>query len=243
MRSRYLKGGLSIIDDVTDKNAPNNAKINALRFFFSKEGQGTLSNWKDDYVDPNRNINMPGRQTVWGRMTSEGIVNEVKRLSTDDPAIGTMYRNWIKNEAATQLYYKDFVNLNSKTGVEDLNFKYYDGDKGGSPYIELIGKDGQPINQTRPTQQQLRQGFNQPAEFHAYMDDIQSSVGRINEALAGVHRVEKTMGGNANADLLGFLINAQVDLGKNWSGLPAKIMDAIAASQGKASLKKLMEQQ
>lgn len=242
MRSRYLKGGLSILDDITDKQAPDQAKVNALRFFFSKEGQGTLSNWKDDYVDPIRNINMPGRQTVWGKMTSESAVNEVKRLSSLDPAIGTMYRSWIKNEAATQLYYKDFVNLNSKTGVEDLHFKYYDGDKGGVPYIEVIGKDGNPINQTKPTNQQLRQGFNQPEEFHAYMDDVQRSVGRINSALAGVHRVEKTMGGNASADLLGFLINAQVDLGKNWTGLPARIMDAIAASQGKASLKKLMEE-
>lgn len=242
MRSRYLEGGLNVfLGDITDKSAPDQAKANALRFFFSKNGQGVLNNWKDDYYDSLKNREVPGKQTVWGKMTSDAVVNEVQKLAVSDPSVGTMYRNWIKTEAATQLYMKDFLNLNHYTGHDDLHFKYNDGEKGGVPYITMVDKNGRDItNIRRPTPGVY--STQAPSGDPEYLYQINQSVNRLNGALAGVHRVEKAMGGNASADMLGFLVNAQVNIGKNWTGIPAQIMDAIAASQGKGKLKDVMEQ-
>lgn len=240
MRARYLNEGLKIIDDITDKRSPDQAKVNALRFFFSPEGQGTLSNFKDDSYDYQRNKNIPGRQTVWDKMTSEGVVQEVGRLSKLDPTIGKMYKSWTENEAGSQLYYKELQNLNRYTGHDDLHFKYNDGANGGIPYITLVDRNGAPVQTRRPTPGMYN--TNAPGQDPEYMYRINESVGKLNQALAGMARVENGLGGNASERLLSFLMNSQVNLGQNWTGLPAKLMDAIAAAHGKGELKKFFEQ-
>lgn len=240
MRARYLNEGLKIIDDITDKRSPDQAKVNALRFFFSPEGQGTLSNFKDDSYDYQRNKNIPGRQSVWDKMTSEAVVQEVARLSKTDPNIGKMYKNWTENEAGSQLYYKEIQNLNRYTGHDDLHFKYNDGEKGGVPFITLVDRNGAPVQTRRPTPGIYN--TNAPGQDPEYMYRINESVGKINQALAGMSRVENGLGGNASERLLSFLLNSQVNLGQNWTGLPAKLMDSIAAAHGKGELKKLFEQ-
>lgn len=240
MRARYLNEGLKIIDDITDKRSPDQAKINALRFFFSPEGQGTLSNFKDDSYDYQRNKNIPGRQTVWDKMTSDEVVQNVARLSKLDPSIGKMYRSWTENEAGSQLYYKELQNLNRYTGHDDLHFKYNDGAQGGIPQITLVDKDNKPVVTRRPTPGIYN--TNAPGQDPEYLYRINESVGKLNQALAGMARVENGLGGNASERLLSFMMNSQVNLGQNWTGLPASLMDAIAAAHGKGELKKLFEQ-
>jgi hypothetical protein len=241
MRARYLNEGLKIIDDITDKRSPDQAKVNALQFFFSPQGQGTLSNFKDDQYDYQRNKNIPGRQTVWDKMTSDEVVQNVSRLAKTNPQLGQMYRNWIENEAGSQLYYKEIQNLNRYTGHDDLHFKYNDGENGGIPFLTLVDKNGAPVQTRRPTPGIYN--TNAPGQDPEYMYRINESVSKINQALAGVARVEKGLGGNASERLLSFLINSQVNLGENWTGLPARMMDAIAASHGKGELKKMFEKQ
>lgn len=252
MRSRYLASGMKVMmDDITDPKAPEAAKVNALKFFFSPEGQGVLNTFNNDRYNPITNKREPGKQTVWNQMTSQEVVNVVTKLASTDPEIGNMYRTWIQREAGSQLFYKDLLNLNTFTGRDDLYFKYNDGKNGGVPHIELLSDKGaleSPVGQRAKVPQYGMVEYPNPGidvgrktPNQGQIMRAQETVNRINEALRGLDRVEKGFGGDSSANLLAFMIASQVDLGKNWEGLPAKLMDAIAASQGKGALQKLYE--
>lgn len=234
IRSRYLQGGLNIfVEDITNPTAPIQGKLNALKFFFSPEGQGVLQHFSNDQRDYSTNppTIKPGRQTVWNQLTSDAVVNEVKKLSELDPGIGNMYRQWTEREAGAQLYIKDLKALNGFIGTDDVHVKYYDGEPKGTPYIQLIDKEGQPLK-----------NIGMDTTSRRYYQHMQETVGRVNEALAGMDRVTKGLGvGNASDNLLGFLMTSQVEVGE-WKGIPKQLIEAIAAARGKGKLKDVMEQ-
>lgn len=232
LRARYLEGGLNIfVEDITNKDAPIQGKLNALKFFFSPEGQGLLQHFNNDSYDYSKGVNLPGRQTVWGKLTSDAVVSEVKRLSAVDPNIGNMYHQWTEREAGAQLYMKDLKALGGFTGTDDVHIKYSDGEHGGIPRIQLIDREGNDLR-----------SLGVDTTSRRYYQHMQQTVGRVNEALAGMHRVETGLGtGNASDALLNFMREAQVDVGE-WKGIPKELMDAIAATRGKGKLKDIMEQ-
>lgn len=232
-RARYLEGGLNVfVEDITNPQAPVQGKLNALKFFFSPEGQGVLSHFANDKYDQETKTMRPGRQTVWNKLTSEEVVSEVKKLSAMDPSVGNMYRSYVEREAGAQLYIKDFLQLNQLTkGYPDAHVKFYDGEKGGSPYIQLTDKAGQPLTR-----------LNSDMTSLSYLVSMQDTVGRLNNAIAGVHRVTKGLGeGDATADMVQFLLAAQAQIGVKWTGLPADIIESMAAAQGRGKLRDVME--
>jgi hypothetical protein len=243
MRARYLGAGIdTFVNDIVSPEAPEQAKINALKFFFSEEGRGILPNFKDDSYTPDGKV-LPGRQTIWNKLTSEAMVREVGKLNAKDPSIGQMYKKALETEAGAYLYYKDIQNLNQLTGHDDLHIKYNDGGGKGTPRITLIDNKGQEIRAKALIPGQW--GTTSPSQDRTspYINNALQTVERINAALAGMDRVEKAVGqSNGTDQLLNFLINSQAQIGKNWEGLPAKLMDAIAASAGRGKLKDLMEQ-
>jgi hypothetical protein len=228
MKSRYIGNLVNLVDDIKNPNAPDADKINVLKHIFSPEGQGILSHIKTDYVDPTTGKAVPGKYSVWSRLSSQDVVDQVGKLAKSDPELGQMYKNYMEREAGKELFQKEFLNLNRYTGHDDLHFKYNDGGQGGTPQIELIDKSGKPVAIPRdvPGQWGLG-GENAPA----YLRNVDANVQRINSALAGMARVEKGLGGNPNEYMLQFLQRSQVDMGKNWEGLPAKLVEAIAASR------------
>lgn len=233
IRSRYLEGGLNIfIEDVTNPKAPIQGKLNALKFFFSPEGQGVLSHFKDDSYDYASKTNMPGRQTVWSKLTSDDVVSEVAKLSKVDPSIGTMYRQWTEKEAGAQLYLKDILNINGFSRNEAA-IKYYDGEKGGKPQIELINsKTGLPLQS---------KDLGQDTVSKNYFNHMTTSIARLNVGLAGMDRVYKGLGqGDATENMMQFLLSAQTDIQK-WVGAPKELLDAMAAAKGKGKLQDIME--
>lgn len=243
MRARYLGAGIdTFVSDITSNEAPEQAKINAVKFFFSKEGQGILPNFKDDSTTPDGKP-LPGRQTIWNKLTSDDMVRNIAKLSAKDPSIGKMYKDAVETEAGSYLYYKDLQNLNQLTGHDDLHIKYNDGGGKGIPTITLIDKNGNEIK-PRGAYPSATYTTNSPETDRTspYIFNAVATIGRINNALAGMSRVEKGFGGDATNQLLSFMINSQVNLGHNWEGLPAKLMDAIAASAGRGKLKDIMEQ-
>jgi hypothetical protein len=244
MRARYLGAGIdTFVNDIVSPEAPDQAKINALKFFFSKEGQGILPNFKDDSIDPATGKYLPGRQSIWNKLTSEAMVREVGKLNAKDPSIGQMYKKALETEAGAYLYYKDIQNLNQLTGHDDLHIKYNDGGGKGTPRITLIDNKGQEIKAKALIPGQWGTTSPSADRTSPYINNALQTVERINAALAGMDRVEKAVGnGNGTDQLLNFLINSQAQIGKNWEGLPAKLMDAIAASAGRGKLKELMEQ-
>lgn len=243
MRARYIGAGVdTFVNDIVSPDAPEQAKINALKFFFSKEGQGILPNFKDDAYDSQGKV-LPGRQTIWNKLTSEAMVREVGKLNAKDPSIGQMYKNALETEAGAYLYYKDIQQLNQLTGHDDLHIKYNDGGGKGVPTITLIDNKGQEIKAKAFIPGQWGTTSPSTDKTSPYINNALSIVGRINNALAGMDRVEKAVGDSNGTDqLLNFLINSQAQIGKNWEGLPAKLMDAIAASAGRGKLKEIMEQ-
>lgn len=244
MRSRYLGAGVdTFVKDITSSDAPEQAKINAVKFFFSKEGQGILPNFKDDTYDYATQKYLPGRQTIWNKLTSDDMVRNIAKLNAKDPSIGQMYKNAVETEAGAYLYYKDMQNLNQLTGHDDLHIKYNDGGGKGTPTITLIDRKGNEIK-PRGAYPSATYSTSAPDQDRnsPYIFNAVETVGRLNAALAGVDRVEKAFGGNGTDQLLNFLISSQAQIGKNWEGLPAKLMDAISASAGRGKLKDMMEQ-
>jgi len=221
MRARYTQGLVNIVDDLNDPKMPTADKENVVRYLFSPEGQGILKRFKTEYTDPNTNRTVPGKYAVWTRLSSPDVVNSIAKLSQTDPSIGRQYKSYMENEAGSELFYKEFQNLNFMTGHDDLHFKYTDGANGGSPYIELLDKGGRPVNNI----------YGAISQAPSQIQNAQKVVGRLNQALAGMSNIEKGLGGDVNQYVLEFMQHAQTDFGKNWTGLPAKLMDSIAASR------------
>ncbi len=230
MRSRYVGNLVNIVDDLKNPQAPEQDKINVMRYLFSPEGQGILNGIKTDYTDPTTGKYVPGKYSVFTRLTSPDVLSEVRKMPQD---IRNMYKNYMEREAGAQLFYKEFQNLNFQTGQEDLHFAYNDGGDRGLPYITLLDKTGQPMNNI----------YGAISRAPSQIQQVQQAVNRINEALAGMSRVEKEFGGNVSDYALSFLMHSQVDLGKNWEGIPQKILDAIAATRGKRKLEDTFKQQ
>lgn len=222
-KGRYIGNLVNVVDDIKNKDAPDTDKINVLKYIFSPEGQGILNHIKTDYTDPLTNKQVPGKYSVFTRLTSDDVVKEVSRLSKSDPSVGKMYKNYLENEAGSQLFYKEMQNLNQFTGHDDLHFAYNTGDHDGIPQISLIAPRNTPV--AGPG------GTVQPPVSQGYLYQVQKIVNRVNEGLAGMARVENGLGGNANEYMLQFMQRSQIDLGKNWEGLPAKLQEAIAASR------------
>ena len=239
MKARYFGNLLNIVDDIKNPEVPDNIKSNVVKYIFSPEGQGMLRHINTDYYDPDRKVQVPGKYSAWTRLSSDDIVSNIAKLSKADPSIGQMYKNYMENEAGSQLFYKEFQNLNHFTGHDDLHFKYTAGDDKNLPHIELIDKTGQPA--TMPTGRIGGSTLGLPTAMpiearsmpkdQGYLYQVQKIVDRTNQALEGMARVEKGMGGDVNAYVLNFMQHAQVNLGQNWTGLPQKLADAIAASR------------
>lgn len=237
MKGRYTNNLVNIVDDIKDPKAPVQDKINVVRYLFSPEGQGLLSHIKTEYPDPTNNNKVAlGKYSVFNRLTSDDIVQNVATLAKSDSEIGRMYKNYLENEAGSQLFYKELQNLNHFTGHDDLHFKYdNDIEKNGGKFIKLLDKDGKEI----PTQSIGGSSLGLPTAnpqyaqkpTAGYLFQVQQIVDRVNSGLSGLGRVEKGFNGDVNEYLLNFMQHAQVNLGQNWSGLPQKLADAIAASR------------
>lgn len=227
-RSRYSAGLVNIVDDIKNPKAPIAAKEKVIDYIFSPEGQGVLSKFKTDYTDPITGKQIPGKYSVFERLTSNDIVKEVKGMDAEHQQ---KYKNYLEREAGAEIFQKEFLNLNHFTGHDNLHFKYNDGGQGGVPHIELIDNAGalaSPVGQDSRT-------FTQRPPAANYIFQVQKIVDRVNSGLSGMSRVEKGFGGNANDYILDFLVNkARVDMGTNWEGLPGKLVDAIAASRAPA---------
>lgn len=220
MKSRYYNSLVNISDDIRNPKMPDAEKANVVKYLFSPEGQGILNHIKTDYTDPQTGKLVPGKYSAFARLTSQDIVDNIAKLSKSDPSIGQMYKGYLEREAGAELFQKEFLNLNHFTDTNDLHFKYYDGAQGGSPHIEVI-----------PPQDKGPIGRNYEKNDPGYVYQVQKVTNRINDALAGMSRVEKGLGGDVNSYALDFLQRSQVNLGKNWEGLSAKVLDAIAASK------------
>lgn len=232
MKARYQAGLVKIGQDIQDPNIPDVTKTKIVKYLFSPEGQGLLGTFKTDYTNA-EGKQVPGKYAVFNALTSEGMVHNITKLAKTDPQVGSMYKNYLENEAGSQLFYKELQNLNHFTGHDDLHFAY-DSD---NHQISLLDKAGKPV--TAPTASIGGSSFGTPTANPiygqkpdtGYLYQVQQVVNRINGGLSGLGRVEKGMGGDVNEYLLSFMQHAQVNLGQNWSGLPAKLADAIAASR------------
>lgn len=236
MKSRYIGNLVQIVDDIKNKDAPDDNKINVLKYIFSPQGQGILSHISTDYTDPTTGKPVPGKYSVFNRLTAEDVVKEVGRLSKIDPSVGKMYKNYLEREAGGQLFQNELLMLNKFTGHDDIHIKYNDEPGGhGAPYITLLDRQGKELNvNTRQAPSGLPGVAPTPPLSAGYITQVQKIVNRVNEGMAGMARVENGLGGNPNEYLLQFLQRSQVDLGQNWTGLPQKLMDAIAASRAPA---------
>ncbi len=232
MRARYLSEGMdTFINDITDPKAPDPAKQNAIKFFFSPQGQEILKNFRDDYYKDG--VFYPGKQTVWNKLSSDEVVKNIKAQSAKDASIGIMYKNWMEKEAGSQLYLKDMLNLNGFVAHNnDIQIKYNDGGGKAPPTITLLNSEGKELS---------AKDMGPMRTSQAYYKKMVDSVGRVNEALAGMHRVYGAFGGDASDNLLNFLQQSQVDFGRGWTGLPKDITEAIVAARGKGKLKDVLE--
>jgi hypothetical protein len=240
MKARYTGNLVNIVDDLKNPQYPDSIKTNIARYIFSPEGQGILSHIKTDYYDPDKKVNVPGKYSVFNRLTSDDVISQISHLAKSDPQIGTMYKQYLENEAGSQLFYKELQNLNHFTGHDDLHFRYVNSQEGGSPHIELLDNKGALINPVGqsvappqygiPTRTAGATDKNVPPP-QSYIWQVQKIVNRVNDGLAGLGRVEKGMGGDVDDYLLRFMMHAQVNLGQNWTGLTQKIGDAVAASR------------
>lgn len=232
MKARYFDSLTKVGEDIQDPNIPDVTKVKVVKYLFSPEGQGMLSHFNTDYTNSEGKF-VPGKYKVYNALTSQGMVDNITKLAKTDPSIGTMYKNYLENEAGSQLFYKEFQNLNRYTGHDDLHFTYDNGDtNNGIPFIKLTDKEGKPVVTRQPTPGMWNRGT--PSQDPEYLFRINETVGRINQGLAGLGRVEKGLNGDVNSYILNFLQTAQVNLGQNWTGLPAKLADAIAASRAPA---------
>jgi len=219
---KYYDSVIGLVDDIRNPNAPDADKANIVRYFYSPQGQNLLKNFSQDYTDPQTGKTVPGKYSVWSRLTSPDITDNMAKMAKSDPAAGNMYRNWVEG-TGRELFGDSVRYLNHFTGHDNLYFEY------DSKYHQLTLRDKEgalsPVVGT-----DSRTNTNRPPP-DSYIWQVKKQVDQVNLVLRHLATMQQSFGGDPDAYALNVIQQYGADLNGNYSGLPKAIADAIAASR------------
>ena len=223
------------VDYLADPNLDTNHKLALAKGFFDPVANAELlsdKNFTMDHYDPTLHRNVPGKLSVFTKLTAPQIGESIKELGKSDPSVVYNYRTMLSREFGEQLYsreLKDISEANQDYTANSLYKMKFTNDKGSTPHFEAVGLKGEPLTMAEAAQRGAPvQAFN-----------------RLNTGMAGLYTAFKSSGdpdaGNNVLKLMqmygyeGTPEQGQPLTGmqgvRNVSGLVTAIKESIKASQ------------
>lgn len=219
---RSLQNLTSIITS-QDPDVPDEAKTNAITYFFDPHNAGVLKKFQRDDVKPDGKTAVPTQYSTYLRLTSpdvtDAIWNHAKK--TGNPELWQNYSTWAKGEFGSQLFKNDVLELNNMQGNSEnydktpmVHFEYQSDPKTGKVRINPAYDNGNPYPQGR------------------WLDAPYRVTNNINYGLDALSNIAKKEGSNVDAYLLKTMSDAGWDPNKPMQGVPAQLMKALLISKG-----------
>lgn len=204
-----------------DPSIPDEAKINAMRYFFNPRNAAVLKKFQRDDVTVNGS-KVPTQYSVFLRLTSPETTKAIWDMSqkTGDPTLWADYSHWAKNEFGKQLFQNDILELDAfqkDTRVSDrIHFQYESDPKTGKVRIHPLNADGTEFSGLQNT------WINAPFRV----------TNNLNYGLDAMANIAKQEGTNVDAYLLKVMSDAGWSPEKEMEGVPSQIMKALLISRG-----------
>lgn len=176
------------IDSISDPKLDIKQRLNLAKSFFDPDANGQIlsdKNFKKDQYDPTLKRDIPGKYSVYRRLTSDNVAAGVAELGKTDPTVVANYRATISKNFGEQLFSRELkdlgnANVNENTNTP-ANFKIkFTDDKGSTPHFEAVRPDGSPMT------------MNQAAVYGAPV----GSINRLNEGMTGLYNAYSKTGSN-----------------------------------------------
>ena len=174
---------------IADPNAPDAVKKNIAMYAFSPENYGILDRIKMDYYDPVTKNFVPGKYSIFTRMSSPDITENMWKLRQTDPEgakLWAWYGQWSENEFG-KLFRNDISTLNDS---KDYRVKFYwDSD---NKRLGVVDDNGHPITRLGGTGLAATGSQN----------TVLNAVNRINSGLTNLRNIQEREGGDVSVYLL-----------------------------------------
>jgi len=184
---------LSGIDQIENKKAPDEVKLNNVKALFDANDIGLIKLFELEHRDPATGKVSEGQYSIYSRILSPGIIKEVEKLGAKEPGLVGQMRDWAGSEFAS-LFQEDIINLNSlkMPGIEP---HWHSGDANNPPRIEFRYK-------AKPTEGALGLTDVKTAR------DIEA---RLNQGIAALSRAAATGGPDVETQVLSLFIRMGLD--------------------------------
>jgi len=116
------------IEEIANKNFPDEAKMNLITAAFGTEkGRQLIAQFNKDGLDPSDPTRIkPGQVSVFNRALSQPIIDEIKRLDAKYPGQGLMrtVRNWAEMAYAKTVFPNQIRDLNDIQTRDHIGLSY-----------------------------------------------------------------------------------------------------------------------
>lgn len=175
---------IKTVDEISNPKIGIKQRLSLANGFFEPVANGQIladKNFDKDRYDPVLKREIPGKYSVFRKLTSDNVASGVGELGRTDPTVISNYRASMSRNFGEQLFsreLKDLGEANAQSTPTTANFKIkFTNDKGSTPHFEATRPDGSSMTM---------------GEAIAYGAPVQS-MNRLNEGMAGLYNVyEKT---------------------------------------------------
>lgn len=217
---------------LSDPKFGESQRVNIAKAFFDPEqNAGLLSdkNFVKDYYDTTQKRQIPGKYSVFTRLSSPETAAGIAELSKTHPELAPMYRSTMSREFGEQLFSRELRDLggaNRDVTPSSLYKIGYVDDKNHPPRFEIVGPRGEPMTST---------------EAIALRAPV-AEVNRLNIGLSGMHTVYKGTGSkDPNTEILSTMykygyqsakdVNNSPGRTESISGIPGQFWQALVSAQ------------
>lgn len=203
---------------ITDKNTPDDAKVNLAIAAFSPGNRGFISRLNADGVDP-KGRQIQGQNAVFQKFTTPEITKEMARLGKDNPQVWDNYVNWTKETFGKELLNREINNLKDFGSNPNLKISWDSDNKRFGVEYNSGFREGMT------SRQGLGSGVpNADPQYNLAV----TSINRINSNLSNFKNVAEASGQDVDAFLLRTIRDtAGPDSLSNVSGIPAQMLQQI----------------
>lgn len=187
------------VDFLSDPRLADEQKLNLAKAFFDPNANhGLLSdeNFVKDHYDPTLKREVPGKYSVFTRLSNENTASSINKLGMKDPDVISNYQTMMSREFGEQLYSREIKDL------AQTNARFTASNPNGSPtfQVKLTNEPKQPPRFTL-----IDNHGDEVDAPHAMASGLQSAytaVNRLNGGMSGLWNVYNYTGADANQKVM-----------------------------------------
>lgn len=241
------KLAVSTVTKMADPNTPLEYLVSGAKSMFGDKNANYLnpSRFERDTIDPDTKEPKVGRFWLFKNLTSEGMINNMKRVAVEHPEIAEAYTKWIDNEFYSNLFSREIATLVQTQGNSDISIDWNFKEGGFTVHSKKepaaapgLGTD--PFAPTAISQRKATRGWREAradVEANQLRDILED---KMNPAIQGVMRVYKEAGLDPNEKILDMFREYGLDV-SNFSDQSNPAVKAARAMMAKRA-SDLMEQ-